>query len=640
MLNKAIQATSSRLEKLGNSNDPDLKTKWANLAIRNGLLLLTAIFLFRAEKLLQFHVQLEPANWIFVFLPDVGTVLLLEAIFLGFIFAFGVPKTKTWPMAFYGIHALLYVVGVVEHQFLLKTGTQIDIGLMAYSAQHGKELAGVIGSGLDGSLLLRIIIACSCFGIGFASEPHRVLSLRTIPKFLFCALVLGPVFLWFAQPAGGTGPPFSTNVLVEFFLPFNKGNRVSIGRHVIPEKLYQAPQILSHETSRRPNIVLLILESTRASAVPPYNEGIQSAKTPFFSKIAREGVVFDSVYTTVPHTSKALVGMFCGMYPRLTQPIVESTSYPFPLRCLPELLGELGYRSKFMQTASGEFENRPGLLKNVGFHSWLLQEDFQNDFKKLGYFGMDEFAMIDPAIDWVKSSPETPFFLTLLTVTTHHPYQTPTMDAWPKRGEEYEAYLKAIEHLDEFSNTFFRKLQKLGNTDNTLFIIMGDHGEAFGEHYRLQHDVVPYEEGIHVPLYMFGPSWLGPARKVNGLRQHIDLLPTILDILGSQWEGQLPGKSLLGTTGHEFVMSSCWYTEYCLALRKDIWKFIYHFGRKTPEVFQLEGDPGETDNLIKMISPDLGQAAWQQMHSRKSSIDYFYNQISPTEGVLVKSDIK
>ncbi len=628
---QAENSNSSRQGTIGGTNNLDWKTKWTNLAIRNGLLLLTALFFFRLEKISQFQLTMEPMQWAFVFLPDIGTIFLFEALFLVLILSVGKSTHKLWTTSFYITHGLLYVIAVVEHQFLMKTGTQVDVSLIAYSLQHAGELAGVIGSGLDGKLLVRITIAFACFGLGFTSTPHRILTMRTVPHFLCFTFLLGPGFLLFAQPAGGTGPPFSTTLFVDFFLPSHK-DIISEDDPLIKSRvIYQVPELVTLETSRRPNIVLLVLESTRATVVPPYNEPYHQPSTPFFFKVSREGLVFNSVYTTVPHTSKALVGILCGMYPRLTQQIVETTTAPFPLRCLPEIVGDLGYRTTFMQTAKGEFENRPGLLENVGFQSWTLQEDFHSDHKKTGYFGMDEFAMIDPALTWATESPDIPFFLTLLTVTTHHPYQTPQMDVWPKRGEEFSSYLQAIEHLDTFASALHGKLQQAGLADDTLFIFVGDHGEGFGEHYRRQHDVVPYEEGIRVPLYMFGPKWLGPARRVQGLRHHIDLFPTILEILGSHWKGQVPGRSLLSTAGHEFVMSSCWYTEFCMALRKDEWKFIYHFGRMTPEVFQLEEDPLETKNRIATVSPELRQEAWQNMLSLKASVDSYYDQVIEME---------
>ena len=622
---------------LGHHHDPDWTAKWTNLAIRNGLLLLATLFIFRLEKIFLFQVVLTPIGWLAIFLPEIGTVLFLESLLLLGIFWGGSPTSRLPRIGFYLAHGLLYLIALIEHQFLLKTGTQVDATLITYSARHAQELAGVLGSGFDSGLFIRIIVAACCFALGFTENPHPILTKRSLPYFLCSTFLFFPVSLLSAQSSGGTGPPFSSKIYFDFFVPYNKNILAHIEPSISPNVLYEIPELTSTTTTQRPNIVLLILESTRAQVVPPYQTPSQEIRTPFFSKLSQEGLVFDSVYTTVPHTSKALVGILCGMFPRLTQPIQESTNNPFPLRCLPDLLQEVGYRTTFMQTANGKFENRPGLLTNLGFQSWSLQEDFIGDYQKVGYFGMDEFAMVDPAISWAKENPEQPFLLTFLTVTTHHPYQTPSMEEWPKPGDEFQAYLEAIEHLDHFASTVYQKLQEAQLTDNTLFIIVGDHGEAFGEHYRMQHDVVPYEEVIHVPLYMYNPQLLGKPRQVKGLRHHIDILPTILEVLGMEWKGQLPGKSLLTTEGHPFVISSCWYTNFCLALRTEHWKFIYHYGRMTPEIFNLAEDPHETSNLVSTVSATTQDDAWKQLLSLKVSVDHYYDQHSHSEDqVLVQ----
>ena len=604
--------------------DSDETVASCQLAIRNGLFLLITLILFRIEKILLFKVHLDAQGWITAFVPEIGSVLVIEALLAIVAIAIGSIGYKVWKGVFYGSHVLLYILAVVEHQFLIKTGTQIDVLLITYSAQHAGELFGVVSSGIDTGLVIRILLALACFGLGVKSNPPKWVPNTIVPIFLVTALLVGPVLIMLARPAGGTGTPFSTRIFVDFFLPLKKDRLEEIATTIRPHKIYEPPRVLLTSPGPRPNIILLILESTRAAVVPPYRETTTNIQTPFFSKIAREGIVFENVYTTVPHTSKALVGILCGMYPRLIQPISESEESPLPLRCLPHLLKEIGYRTKFLQTAKGEFENRPGLVRNVGFDSWLAQENFPDTFQKTGYFGMDEFAMIEPATRWAAQTPGQPFFLTILTVSTHHPYQSPGMDGWPKPGEEFQGYLRAIQHLDRFAGTLYAEFSKRNLLDDTVVIVVGDHGEAFGEHYRMQHDVVPYEEGIRVPLYLHGPDWVGPARHIDGLRHHVDLLPTILELVGIQWEGKLPGESLLTSSGHPFVVSSCWYTDFCMALRQENWKFIYHFGRKTPEVFHLGQDPRETINRIQNIPMDLEETAWKNMLTLKASVDRYY----------------
>lgn len=594
------------------------------MVIRNGLFLILTISLFRLEKMLLLGVPLSPASWLLAIEPEIGTVLVFELLWLFFAIAVN-PHSKTWWVkCFYASHLILYLVAIIEHQFFLKTGTQIDLSLLCYAILHANEIASIIHSGIDGSLIVRGVIATCCFGLGICHSPPICLSQKTILCFVTLALILSPLSLRLVLPHA-PALPFSTTLYLDFFLPWKRDSVASITHPVSPKPMYHPPAITDSAPIQHPNILLLILESTGATMLPPYRT-IPTVHTPFFSRLSQESVVIESAYTTVSHTSKALVGILCGMFPQLTQSIIEATSSPFPLACLPTLLNTIGYRTAFFQTATGTFENRPRLLENLGFQSWKVQEDYSGDFKKIGYFGMDEFAMINPALTWIRHNRHMPFFITLLTVTTHHPYQTPEMPAWPKAGEELQAYLKAVEHVDQFAEAVFLELENTGLLENTLFIIVGDHGEAFGEHMRWQHDVVPYEEVMHVPLYLYGRQFVGPPRHVTGLRSHIDILPTVLDILHVSWNGMLPGTNLLTTGGHPFVVSSCWYADFCLTLRMNRLKFIYHYGRQRPEIFDLVIDPDETNNQIGTIPQYIQAEAWTNLLTLKNSIDLFYRR--------------
>jgi arylsulfatase A-like enzyme len=102
-----------------------------------------------------------------------------------------------------------------------------------------------------------------------------------------------------------------------------------------------------------------------------------------------------------------------------------------------------------------------------------------------------------------------------------------------------------------------------------------------------------YDEALTVPLFLVGPG-IDPAQgPIHGLRQHIDVLPTVLEILGYRAEGDLPGLSLLSSPGHEKLYFSCSYNKHCLALRTGDRKVIYHYSRRANELFDLGRDPLE-----------------------------------------------
>lgn len=399
---------------------------------------------------------------------------------------------------------------------------------------------------------------------------------------------------------------------------------------VPPRQLYRAPRVVGPPREEPPNLVFVVLESTRRDVVPPYAEPGRWELSPSLAALADRAVVVDDAHAVVTHTSKALVAILCGMYPRLEMPIVESLRDGLPLRCLPHLLSEAGYRTAFLQTAPGRFENRPGLVRNLGYgHAAFGESLLRPGFERAGYLGLDEHAMIDPALEWVAAGDERPFFLTVLTVIPHHPYEVPGAGSYG--GETFEQYLETIRHQDRFVGELLRGLERLGHADDTVIALFGDHGEAFGEHGRRQHDAVPYQEVVRVPLLLVGPErWIGPPRRIGGLRSLLDLMPTALDVAGVRWRGELPGRSLLGT-GHERVFSFCWFADFCGALREGDRAAVFHFGRRPTELYDIADDPLQTRPAAPGANTEELAAAERRIAAMELSIEELWkSQPTPT----------
>jgi arylsulfatase A-like enzyme len=206
--------------------------------------------------------------------------------------------------------------------------------------------------------------------------------------------------------------------------------------------------------------------------------------------------------------------------------------------------------------------------------------------------------MLEPALAWIDDA-GSPFFLTLLTLTSHHDYRLPSR--WSTRpfcqDETLNRYLNALSYTDAVVGRLFDALAERGLLDDTLFVVVGDHGEGFGEHGPREHDNVLYEEGVRVPLLLAGPGIEEPG-VVEGLRKTSDLLPTVAELLGYRAVGSgLSGRSLLFGPGHRTLFFSCWYGRQCMALREGSRKTIYHYGHGSTEVFDLAEDPLETRDL-------------------------------------------
>jgi lipoteichoic acid synthase len=379
-------------------------------------------------------------------------------------------------------------------------------------------------------------------------------------------------------------------------------NAPDVGATVPPAEHSAAHASLSEtsQTEKR-NVVLIHLESTRARSVTPYNEELNT--TPFLHELAKNSLLAEQAYTVVPHTSKASVSVNCGIEPHLVQPTTEANPGGIPVPCLAGLLKEQGYRTGFFQSSTKDFEDFEGLVKNFGYEDYYPVESMDTEgFEQTNYFGYEDDIMLGPSEDWLEEHDDEPFLAQYLTGTGHDDYQCLSTRYGSEdfsEDEELNRYLNCLRLQDIFLKNLFDQYKELGLYEDTIFVIYGDHGEAFGEHRRFQHDDAIWEEGLKVPFLIHAPGWLEHGERVKGLSNQTDILPTVLEMLGFEVkDGGYPGYSLLHQLPeNRTLMFSCFHEKACMASLKKDEKYIYHHGNQPDEFFDLSEDPLEKENL-------------------------------------------
>ncbi|MBN1336239.1 MAG: LTA synthase family protein [Deltaproteobacteria bacterium] len=372
----------------------------------------------------------------------------------------------------------------------------------------------------------------------------------------------------------------------------------------LPPEQPETPLALSPPTRQPlPNIVLVMLESMGLYRTSFFDPSLDT--TPNLVDLASRGLEVEEAWAVVPHTSKSLVTMLCSQYPELVQEVREAHANGLPGPCMAEILGGIGYRTAFFQTAKESFENRVALAHEMRFDLFRGMSHFQRPpyEEKLNPLGIADEAMLDPGVAWSMAEPG-PFFATYVTVSTHNDYDVPPWfetRAYPGvENRKLRRYLNAVRYIDDFAGRLVRAYEARGLGDDTLFVLLGDHGEGFGEHGRYFHDLTIYEEGLRIPMVLYGPGVLGDRSGViRGPRQTLDVLPTVLEILGIEvTNGRLEGTSLLGEAPEDRTLfHSCWRSWRCLASRTGGRKFIDHFRQQKPQVFDIHQDPAERHDL-------------------------------------------
>jgi arylsulfatase A-like enzyme len=211
-------------------------------------------------------------------------------------------------------------------------------------------------------------------------------------------------------------------------------------------------------------------------------------------------------------------------------------------------------------------------------------------------FGVDEPSAVRYLLRWLDGLPRGQRFLaTYLPIAGHHPYDAPPGGPFPE-NEEVGRYRNALRYADTALAQLIEGLRTRGLLDDTLLVVCGDHGEAFGEHRgNFGHTFFLYEENVRVPLVLWAPRALAPER-VERVASLADLAPTVLDLLGMSAPSAWEGRSLL--SGPRGMALFC--TDYglgLLGLRDGRWKFIHELDSERDQLFDLEDDPQEREDV-------------------------------------------
>ncbi|MBW8040029.1 MAG: sulfatase-like hydrolase/transferase [Planctomycetes bacterium] len=384
------------------------------------------------------------------------------------------------------------------------------------------------------------------------------------------------------------------------------------------------------------NVVIVVLEGVQyryTSLAEP-----QSKLTPFLASVAQDGVEFVNTRSTLTHTTKVLFSLLTGRFPSASQDLAETVPAAKPYAGIVTILKHnLNYRTAFFQSAKGNFEARPGLVYNLGFDKFWARDDLNDPNAFLGYLACDEFSMLKPISEWIKAE-ERPFLLTILCSVTHDPYEVPEWFAEPAK-EPVERYRQTIAYTDKFLAALEAELAKLNLVENTILCVVGDHGEAFGEHFHSGHERIAFEEVLRIPFCLRAPSLVKPATKVTKPVSSVDLAPTLLTLLGFDTNSVgFDGTNALGNIADDRkVYFSGWVQQGPVGFVRGDRKFIYNPMDKMVSEYGLSTDPFElvrielAEQEAQKIADDI--IAWrknsifrlnQQRTGRKVLFDYWH----------------
>lgn len=337
-------------------------------------------------------------------------------------------------------------------------------------------------------------------------------------------------------------------------------------------------------------VVIITLDTTRADRLATY--GFMSGSTPAIERLARRGVVFEQALTTAPLTLPAHASLFTGLLPP-NHGVRDNADLPLDASHLT--LAE-SLRARGVQTGafvgSAVLDADRGLSQ--GFDAYdTVGEGPNRPFQRAGD------AVMNEAIRWLEGTGGAPFFLWAHLYDAHRPYEAPE----PYRSAGADPYLAEISFADAQIGRLLNTLEARGILDETLIIVVADHGESLGGHGERDHGIFLYESVMRVPLIISAPRVL-PGR-ISGLVRITDLMPTVLDLFGVA-PPPADGVSLADVLGGERQLPDLEAYGESLYPRRFGWSplFSLRSGRykfidaPEPELYDLTRDPFEERNIF------------------------------------------
>ncbi len=299
------------------------------------------------------------------------------------------------------------------------------------------------------------------------------------------------------------------------------------------------------------NVIMLALESFRADMT-----GVYGGRnfTPNFDEISTHGLLARQHFSNTTHTVSAEINMWCGLYDsrgeRKLAYIADSKKLS---ACLPKVLSDLGYKTKYFHGNSGKFYNREKLLPKLGFeHAYYYKDEHANvpTGDKVGW-GVSDVIMFQHLFDQASSTDrKRPFFYHFTSISNHFPFTWDVPDSdfsvpfSRSDGENslMQNYQNMIAYTDFALGKFWESFINSSLAENTILVITSDHGI-----WRFEDDTAPLiernEKFFRAPLFIYHPQGALNA-EYNDVSSHIDIPETILSLLGVPAPVSMIGRDL------------------------------------------------------------------------------------------------
>ncbi|MFG1525534.1 LTA synthase family protein [Halobacteriovorax sp. RZ-3] len=469
----------------------------------------------------------------------------------------------------------------------------------------------------------------------FAQFKFKVFNLKNqIRPLKGLGLLTSYLALIFALPYPFGEISYSVKSVVESFRPLEAKHTYKVER-----------EISSHfQEVRKPNIILVSMESFNGLYI---NKKTKSGKeiTPVFNSLLKEGLSIDDFYGNSVQTVKGQFATYCSQVPLIR----GKASYQLDntlIKCLPKVFSEIGYQSYFHKCFQDlSFDDTHNFMVDIGFDHVLKTDmsqmtEYVKTHNVWGWGVQDDisYKQFVKNIKNITSKSNKPIFATIHTVSHHMKFGNvpkEQRELFPEQRSKEEAFLNSLNVSDKYLGTLIKELKANGLYDNSLIIITADHSYPNGEHGFYDAQTSYFQEFFKIPFLAIWKGEIAPQVIKEKTFSQVDILPTVLDLMGISEKIETAGVSMLNEQGSTALLVQP-YNGVTLAAVEWPYKLVWQKKSDRKLLFNLMMDPKEENPISD--KPEITAKLWDKMDYIIFSENRFLNLNSTKRKLLSASE--
>lgn len=352
---------------------------------------------------------------------------------------------------------------------------------------------------------------------------------------------------------------------------------IPIGQE-LPSPLFR--RVSGDSNARDINVVFILMESMSANLLEEKNGSL----TPYLNELKNESYYFSNFYSAGNHTNHGVAASLFGLPSLFDKNMMKNVEIP---KCdgITNELEKKGYSTLFFVTHESQYDNMNAFLLENGIQKMYAQEDYPRS-KVVNGFGVQDDYLFEFAFDKLNAQAKEnkPFFATILTISNHPPYVVP--EKYKNRSDKPEEQIVAF--ADDAIKQFMDKVKLEEWYNNTIFVILGDHGKIVGK--PIYDMPLAYN---HIPLIIHSPLLLDSPKTITNLGGQVDVFPTVMGLLNYSYTNNTLGLDILKQKRPYMYFTS----DDMMGCINDKYYYIYNPVNKTKSLFDYRAK--NTTNVIE-----------------------------------------